>query len=85
MYELALLSGNGYTQGLTDYEKTELAAATFCAISLVFKSSPAAALAAMAFCSSSGSLAASYAFDMPILPFLNSSLISGVALLLIFG
>lgn len=26
MYELALLSGNGYTQGLTDYEKTELAA-----------------------------------------------------------
>lgn len=26
MYELALLSGNGYTQGLTDYEKTRLAA-----------------------------------------------------------
>lgn len=26
MYELALLAGNGYTQELTDYEKTELAA-----------------------------------------------------------
>lgn len=26
MYELALLAGNGYTQALTDYEKTELAA-----------------------------------------------------------
>lgn len=26
MYELSLLAGNGYTQGLTDYEKTELAA-----------------------------------------------------------
>lgn len=26
MYELSLLAGNGYTQGLTDYEKTTLAA-----------------------------------------------------------